>query len=161
VPPRAVLRIVTGRRPQSGPITRASGVRAPAPGRTSLRARHRRSRSQSVRRHGAALPASFRVAAIRLDSVARLHWDHRRRHYDAAMSTIGQPTVQPVTTRDGFVAEAQTTALPSLAAILRRILGRTQKPGPAAPHRRVRSRRLPRTPLPCAPTIRRGWISCI
>jgi hypothetical protein len=127
VPLRAVLRIVTGRRPQSGPITRASGVRAPAPGRTSLRARHRRSRSQSVRRHGAALPASFRVAAIRLDSVARLHWDHRRRHYDAAMSTIGQPTVQPVTTRDGFVAEAQTTALPSLAAILRRILGRSQK----------------------------------
>jgi hypothetical protein len=71
----------------------------PAPDRGSLRVWHQGSRSQLTR-----------VAAIRLDPVARFHRDQRGRHHDAAMPPAGQKTVKPVTARTHFAAEAQATA---------------------------------------------------
>src|SRR5258708_17913658 len=51
-----------------------------------------------------------RVAAIRLDPVARFHRDQRRRYHNALMPVTGQQPAKSVAARAGFVAEAEPPA---------------------------------------------------
>src|SRR3954469_19000051 len=51
-----------------------------------------------------------RVAAIRLNPVARLHRDQRWRYDTALMPVTGQQPVKSVATRSSFVAEAEPPA---------------------------------------------------
>jgi hypothetical protein len=50
-----------------------------------------------------------RITAIRLHPIARFDRDQRRRHHHALMAPAGQQPMQAITTRAGFVAEAQVT----------------------------------------------------
>src|SRR5262249_12367323 len=51
-----------------------------------------------------------RVAAIRLDPVARLHRDQRRRYDNALLPVTGQQPVKSVAARSGLVAEVEPPA---------------------------------------------------
>src|SRR3954466_464978 len=51
-----------------------------------------------------------RVAAIRLNPVARLHWDQRRRYDNALMPVTGQQPVKSVAARSSLIAEAEPPA---------------------------------------------------
>ena len=48
-----------------------------------------------------------RVAAVRLDTIASLHRDQRRRHHDAVMSETRKLPVKTIAARSGLVAETQ------------------------------------------------------
>lgn len=53
-----------------------------------------------------------RVAAVRLDPVARLHRDQRGGHHDTRMPAPGQQSMKPVAARARLVAEVQLSTAP-------------------------------------------------